>query len=320
GEIVSKSELLSRVWQETHVEEGNLKVNLVALRRVLGDGPGASQYIATVVGRGYRFVAPVQPSASASPSFNTNATAPRSHNLPFGTTRIVGRAEAINAIRHELEASRLVSIVGPGGIGKTTVALAVAEQMTQAGPRDGIWLVDLAPLKDPALAPNAIATAIGLEAQSADMLTTLCAFRRDREMLLVLDSCEHIVDAVACCADRILSDAAGVKCIVTSREALGVKGERVRNLPGLDAPPASSRLTAEEALQFPAIQLFVDRATERLESFTFNDAEAPMVAEICRRLDGLALAIELAATRVDVFGVSGLLEQLDDRLRLLTGR
>ena len=320
GELVSKNELLSRVWPETHVEEQNLKVNLVALRRALGDAPDASPYIATVVGRGYRFVAPVQPSASAGPSFDTSATALRRHNLPFGTTRIVGRAGPINAIRHELEASRLVSIVGPGGIGKTTVALAVAEQMTQAGPRDGIWLVDLAPLKDPSLASNAIATAIGLEAQSADMLTALCAFLRDREMLLVLDSCEHMIDAVAFCTDRILSDAAGVKCLVTSREALGVKGEHVRNLPGLDAPPPSSRLTAEEALQFPAIQLFVDRATERLESFTFSDAEAPMVAEICRRLDGLALAIELAATHVDVFGVRGLLEQFDDRLRLLTGR
>ena len=182
-----------------------------------------------------------------------------------------------------------------------------------------MWLVDLAPLKDPSLVPNAIATAIGLAAHSANMLAALGGFLRDREMLLLLDSCEHIIDAVAACANRILADAAGVKILATSREPLRVKGERVRRLPGLGTPFASSGLKAEEALAFPAIQLFVDRAADRLESFSLSDADAPMAAEICRKLDGLALAIELAATRVDAFGVSGLLDQLDNRFRLLEG-
>ena len=319
GELVSKSELLSLVWPNTIVEESNLKVNMVALRRALGEGPGAAQYIATVVGRGYRFVAPVRSLGSVGPLFASDAAPPRRHNLPAATTRIFGRADTIEAIRRDLVESRLVSIAGAGGIGKTTVALAVAEHAIGAF-TDGVWLVDLALLRDPALVPNAIATAIGVAVHSADTLSALCEFLRDREILLVLDNCEHIIDAVAICTDRILTHTAGVKILGTSREPLRVKGERIRRLPGLSVPPPSSALSAAEALTFPAIQLFIARAADSSETFKLNDAEAPTVAEICRRLDGLALAIEFAAARVDAFGVGGLLKQLDDRFRPLIGR
>ncbi|MDC8015297.1 ATP-binding protein [Tahibacter soli] len=318
GELVSKRELLSRAWPSTVVEEANLKVNMAALRRVLGEGSGAEPYIATVVGRGYRFVAPVQFSYAAGPLADTAAASSPGHNLPVGIVRIVGRADAIDAVGRELAESRLVSIVGPGGIGKTTVALAVAERAVGSC-RNGVWLVDLAPLKDPSLVPNAVATAVGLAAHSANMLATLCAFLRGREMLLVLDSCEHLVESAAVCASRILADVEGVKILATSREPLRVKGERVRRLAALGTPPQTRGLTADEALRFPAIELFVDRATQRLESFRLDDAGAPVVAQICRRLDGLALAIELAATRVDAFDVVELLAQLDDRLGLLAG-
>lgn len=320
GELVTKQQLLARVWPTTIVEEGNLKVNMVALRRALRDGPG-SQYIATVTGRGYRFVAPVRTLGRAGASEHAGGGIRRNHNLPNGTTRIVGRAETIGAIRGELAGSRLISIVGAGGIGKTTVALAVAGRMIEAM-KDGVWLVDLAPLKDPLIVPNVLAAVIGLTAHSANMLAALCEHLRDREMLIVLDSCEceHIIDAVAACAERILADAAGVKILATSREPLRLKGERVRRLPALGTPPASTELTAGEALAFPAVQLFVDRATDKVESFSLGDADACSVAEICRRLDGLPLAIELAATRIDSFGVAGLLEQLDQRFHLLIER
>ena len=320
GELVSKRELMARVWPRTVVEEANLKVNVAALRRTLGDGgPDDARYIATVTGRGYQFIAPVTTSDSSDLALTSAAATTRRHNLPTGTTRIVGRADAIDAIRRDFEVSRLVTIVGPGGIGKTTVALAVAE-LALGSFRDGVWLVDLALLKDPNLAPNTIATAIGLSGNSVNTLSALCESLRDREMLLVLDSCEHIIDAAASCASKILAEAADVKVLVTSREPLLVPGERVRRLSGLGTPPSSPHLNAEEALTFPAIQLFVDRATDRLESFKLSDSDAPTVAEICRRLDGLALAIEFAATRVDSFGVGGLLKQLNDRFRLLIGR
>jgi predicted ATPase/DNA-binding winged helix-turn-helix (wHTH) protein len=319
GELLGKRELMARAWPDVVVDEGNLKVNMAALRRAIGDGVGPAACIATVTGRGYRFVAPVRASGTTGLMPAPAAADRRSHNLPTATTRIFGRAETIDAIRRELEGSRLVSIVGAGGIGKTTVALAVAEQVL-ASFSDGVWLIDLALLKDPALAPHAIATAIGLTVHGENMLVPLCEHLRERSMLLVIDNCEHLVDIAAACIDRIIATAAGVKVLVTSREPLLVKGERVRRLSGLGAPPPSSRPTADEALTFPAVQLFVDRATDRLESFRLNDADAPIVAEICRRLDGLALAIEFAATRIDVFSVRYLLQQLDDRFRLLVGR
>lgn len=315
GELMTKNEIMARVWPNLVVIEDNLKVNVGSLRRALGDETGAAKYIATVPGRGYRFIAPV--SVSSSPSAPGTVMS-RSHNLPIAITNVFGRAATIDAIRRDLEASRLVTIVGAGGVGKTTVALAVAEQAL-GSTKDGVWLVDLAPLKDPALLPNAVATAICLPAPSADVLTGLCDSLRRRDMLLLFDSCEHLIEAIATCVRRILAEAPGVRILTTSREPLRVKGERVRRLAGLATPPPSPLLSAEEVLAFPAVQLFVDRATYALETFQLSDADAPIAAAICRKLDGLALAIELAATRVHAFGIEGLRAQLDDRFRLLSG-
>lgn len=319
GVLMSKRELMSRVWPDTVVEDCNLKVNMAALRRALGDEPGMARYIATVTGRGYRFVAPVRAAGSPGPARPALAAAAPSHNLPLVTASIFGRADAIDAIRRDLDVARLVTIVGPGGIGKTTVALAVAEQAITSY-KNGVWLVDLALVKDPRLVPHAIAKAIALPlnaSNASNMLAALCEALREREMLLVFDSCEHIIDAAAVCIDQILMQAAGVKALVTSREPLQLSGERIRRLSGLATPPSCAQLSAQEALAFPAVQLFVNRAVDRLESFKLRDAEAPAVADICRRLDGLALAIELAATRIGAFGVDGLLQQLDDLFVLL---
>jgi predicted ATPase/DNA-binding winged helix-turn-helix (wHTH) protein len=321
GELVSKRDLMARVWPDTVVDESNLKVNIAALRRVLGDGgPDDARYIATVTGRGYKLIAPVTQGASVAGASVHSATA-RTHNLPTGTTRVIGRADVIDAIRRDFEISRLVTVVGPGGIGKTTVALAVAEYAVNSYP-DGVWLVGLALTKEADQIPGAIAAALGIRisGDASAMLPLLCESLQDRKMLLLIDSCEHLVDGAAECVSRILGAAAGVRILVTSREPLELNGERIRRLPGLGTPPSSDRLDALEALSFPAVQLFVDRATDRLDSFKLGDADAPAVAEICRRLDGLALAIELAAARIDAFGVPGLLKQLDDRFRLLVGR
>lgn len=320
GELVTKRELIARVWPTTVVDDSNLKVNMAALRRILGDGgPHDVRYIATVNGRGYKLIAPVTRQASAIPAPVSSPVAPRRHNLPTGTTRVIGRADVIEAIRRDFEVARVVTIAGPGGIGKTTVALAVAEHAIDVYP-DGVWLVDLALTKDPHQVPSAIAGVLGIAGNTAGMLAMLCASLRDRAMLLVIDSCEHVIDASALCVAEILAAAAGVRMLLTSREPLELAGERVRRLPGLATPPISRRLSADEALTFPAVQLFVDRATDRYDGFRLGDADAPVVAEICRKLDGVALAIELAAARIDAFGVRGLLKQLDDRFRLLVGR
>lgn len=319
-ELISKAALLARAWPDTIVHEGSLKVTVAALRRALGAGGGDhGAYIATTPGQGYQFTAPVLRTTAATFEQVTATPAACRHNLPPGTARIVGRAATITAILQELDGARLMSIVGPGGVGKTTVAVAVAAQAlgTRA---DGVWLVDLAPLKDPALLPSAIAAAIGMAPYAAHMQDALCNYLRGRAMLLVLDSCEHLVDAVAACAARILAAAPDVTILVTSRAPLRVDSERVHRLPGLGLPPAAPGLTAHQAMAFPAVELFVDRATDRLDSFSLVDAEAPLVADICRQLDGLALAIELAATRIDAFGVAGLRDQLAHCFRLPEGR
>jgi predicted ATPase/DNA-binding winged helix-turn-helix (wHTH) protein len=319
GKVVTKRALIAHAWPSVVVDEANLKVNMSALRRALGDGHDAAEYIATVTGRGYRFVAPIQVGGDHPPlSASTRTNQASRSNLAIATTRILGRADVIESISRDLSKSRLISIVGPGGIGKTTVAVAIAESFLDRFP-DGVWFVDLATIENEKLLPSAVAIAVGSGGQLPNTLDALCELLASRELLLILDSCEHMIDAVAACANRILASASGVRLLVTSREALMLSGERVRRLPSLAVPPASDHMNAREALTFSAIQLFVERATESCETFSLLDETAPIVADICRKLDGLALAIELAATRVDAFGVRGLQRQLSDRLLPLAG-
>ena len=317
GEVVGKEELIAHAWPQTFVEESNLKIQVSALRRALGDGQGGNRYVITVPGRGYNFVAAVHREARAPPT--TALPPPTSHNLPFPVTRMIGREEALVALVSRLSHPRLVTIVGPGGIGKTTVALAAAEPMI-SNYEDGVWLVDLAPLGDPRLVMNAVATVLGLEIRTEDSLTNLAGKLRDKRMLLLLDNCEHVIDAAASFVAAVLSGAPGVNIMATSREPLGVTGEREYRLGPLGCPEPSSKLTAADAAAFPAVQLFVERVTAVVEDFALTDANTPGVVEICRRLDGLPLAIEFAAPRAAVLGVEGLAARLDDILPLLAAR
>ncbi len=319
GEVVGKEELMARAWPQTFVEEANLKIQVSALRRALGDGQAGNRYVVTVIGRGYNFVAPIrtqEPSRAALPP----ATPPAGvHNLPLAVTRMVGREEAVAALVARLSRERLVTIVGPGGIGKTTAALAVAERMI-ASHEHGVWLVDLAPLGDQHLVPSALATVLGLAIRTEDPISGLVAGLRDKRMLLLLDNCEHVIEAAASLAAAVLSGAPGVSILATSREPLGIPGEREYRLGPLDIPQSSSSLTAAEAATFPAVQLFVERVTAIVEDFPLTDANAPLVVEICRRLDGLPLAIEFAAPLVAVLGVEGLAADLDSLPLLGTRR
>jgi predicted ATPase len=212
---------------------------------------------------------------------------------------------------------RFITIVGPGGVGKTTVALAVAHAFRASYP-DGIRFLDLAPIADPALVPSALVSALGQPVRSGGPIPALVAVLRPKKTLLVLDSCERVVQVAATPAEAICKGAPDVHVLATSREALRGHGEHIQRLPPLETPAASIELTATQELAFPAVQLFVGRAAAALDSFARSDANAPMIVEICRRLDGIALAIELAAGRVDTFGVLGVAARLDDRFRLLT--
>jgi predicted ATPase/DNA-binding winged helix-turn-helix (wHTH) protein len=315
GELVGKDDLIRKVWPGTFVEESNLRVHLAVLRKALGDGRDGARYIVNVPGRGYQFVAPVRPVAAAPPpSTLAGATI---HHLPASLVHIIGRDETVASVTTQLRERRFVTIVGPGGIGKTTVALAVAET-AGGGYRDGARFVDLSLVTDLRLVPGAFASALGLAVTSQNPIAGLAAALATRDMLVVLDNCEHVIEAAAALAEAIVRGAGGVHVLATSREPLRAAGERVYRLGPLDLPSTSTGHTAEEAMRFPAVQLFVERASASDSGFEMDDADTALVVDVCRRLDGIALAIELAAGRVDFFGLRGLAEHLDDRFRLLT--
>src|SRR5712692_9655842 len=235
GEVVSKKELIARAWPKTFVEDANLKIQVGALRRALGDGQGGHRYVVTVPGRGYNFVAPVRRDEHSRVPLAPTSAPPAVHNLPFAAVRMIGREDAAAAVVSRLSRERLVTIIGPGGIGKTTVALGVAERMI-ASYEHGVWLVDLAPLGDPRLVSSAVASVLGLEIRTEDSLPGLIAALKDRRMLLLLDNCEHVIETTASLAAAVLSGAPGVNILATSREPLGVAGECDYRLGPLSSP------------------------------------------------------------------------------------
>ncbi|MET0350084.1 MAG: winged helix-turn-helix domain-containing protein [Rhizobacter sp.] len=317
GQVVSKTELMSRVWPGLVVEETNLKVNIAAIRRLLGEGSGPPRYVATVVGTGYRFVADVRP-APARPPAHRPAASRRVGNLPPLARRVLGRDDVIQALLGDLAQARLVTLVGPGGVGKTTVALAVADHAATTFP-GGAWFVDLARLDAPSGVAEAVEDTLRSGADAGAAPGRADRALGPREVLLVLDNCEHVIDAVALCAEQLLRRATHVKLLATSREPLCIRGERVRRLPGLGLPPLDLHLPAVEALAFPAVQLFAERAAEPSSGFRLDDSNAPHVAAICHRLDGHALAIERVARRVGPLGIAGTLDHLERRFHMFDG-
>jgi predicted ATPase len=316
GQLLSNQELMRRVWPDTFVEDGNLRVHVAALRRALRDGQAGNRYITNVPGRGYCFVAPVSVREETEETAPVPRVVERPADVPVPLAHVVGRSDVVPALAAQLKLHRFVTVLGPGGIGKTTVAVAVANGLLDSF-RDGVRFVDLAPLTDPLLVPSALAAQLGVGIRSDKPLASLIAFLREKELLVVLDSCEHVIEAAAILAEEIFRGTKAVHILATSREALRVEGERVHRLPPLNFPASTQGLKAADALDFPSIQLFVERAAASLGAFDLTDAEAPLVADICRRLDGIALAIEIAASRVDVFGVAGLAARLNDRFQLL---
>lgn len=317
NEIVSKKDLLSRVWPDVVVEEGSLRFHIASLRKALGDGKNGARYITTLAGRGYCFVAPIsRPSARD----NVDAAAVNSSfphaNLPSRLVRMVGRDDDVLRLSAQLAAARFVTIVGAGGVGKTTAAVAVGHHLNEAF-AGAVLFVDLGMLTDPNLVTTAVASMLGLSVQSDDATPGLIAFLKDKRILLIFDTCEHLIETVAALASRIFVAAPQVHILATSREALQVEGEHVYKLDALACPPDEPGLTAAVAQTFPAAQLFMERAVASGVRADFSDAEFAIVASICRKLDGVALAIELAARRVEAHGLQQTAALLDQRLTLL---
>ena len=314
GEVVTKADLIAKAWPDVTVEEGSLRVHVSALRKALGDGQFGNNYIANVRGLGYSFIAPVTRYPADRDRSSASA---RLSNLPPPLGRMVGRDNVVREIRCWLQAGqRLITIPGAGGIGKTTVALAVGHAAL-ADFFGSAFFVDLSAVSDKEHFVGVIASALGADPRFVDRGDALLDFLRPRRALVILDSCEHLIEKTAEVADSILRYAPEVRLLVTSRETLRLANERVFHLAPLDCPPEQPGLTASEVLVYPAVRLFMERISARGGDLSLSDNEAPIVAEICRKLDGIALAIELAAGRAANFGVRNTVARLGSRLDLL---
>jgi predicted ATPase/DNA-binding winged helix-turn-helix (wHTH) protein len=313
GEVVSRRELEGRVWPSSIVEETSLRVHVSALRRALHDGNAGMRYIENVPGRGYCFVGAVlRDEASAS----LPAPVPPLKGRPrHRTGRMIGRAEALALLNERLQTHRLVTIAGPGGIGKTTLALALADDCA-ARHRHGTVFVNLTPLADGALVAATVAAALELPPSPQDALGSLAHALRDMDVLIVLDNCEHVIDAAAALADRLVATTS-VTLLATSREPIDVDGEWVYRLAPLGMPPANDALNSAQAMNFPAVELFVERASASGLPFVLTDDNVADVCALARQLDGLPLAVELAAARVPHLGVRELSSRIGDHLSLL---
>ena len=327
-ELVSREEIAKRLWTpDVHTDlDAGIHTAILKIRQVLGDSRESPRFVETVPGKGYRFVALVaaggqspRQDAAVRPDTLTPSADTRRHNLPAELTSFIGRERELLELPRVLGASRLLSLIGAGGVGKTRLAVRVARGQVDEC-RDGVWLVDLAPLSLPDLVAQTIASSLGFrEGPQRSARDVLIDALRDRELLLVLDTCEHLIGACANLVQALLDAAPGLRIVATSREALGVPGEIIYRVPSLSLPESTVSVSAEGLLDREATQLFVERARAADPTFTTSAANAGAIARLCQRLDGIPLAIELAAARVVVLSPEQLEVRLQDRFRLLTG-
>ncbi|MDZ5649608.1 ATP-binding protein [Nitrospirillum sp. BR 11828] len=317
GEVLSRAELEARVWPGLHVGENNLRVQMAQLRRALGQQGDDGPYVSTIPGQGYRFIAQVlRDGDGAAPPASPAVAA---FALARQLAPPLGRGEVIAALAARLGRQRLVTIVGPGGMGKTTVALAIGAAVAERYP-DGVALVDLSVLNDGALVPGVVAGRLAPQVQAANPVPALLAFLKPRRMLLILDSCETVTADAAALVEALLPAASGVDILATSREPLGLAAEHVHPLAPLAVPPRTRDGDAAQIWGHAAVRLFTERAAAVTGGDPLDGADARTVAEICRRLDGIPLGLELAAGQVAAYGVAGVALRLDDLGLLVRGR
>ncbi|PIT03621.1 ATPase [Bradyrhizobium nitroreducens] len=313
GEVIDKRELVKRIWADVNVDEGSLRFHVAALRKVLGDTGKSARYVLNVPGRGYCFVASFAQAAPQVAPASAEITPPRA--LPAQLAKMVGREEVIEKISNGLALHRFMTVVGPGGIGKTAVAVTVGHRRSaDFGGR--VFFVDFSPLRDASHVTTTIASVLGLTVNSEDPTPAILTYLKTGPSLLIFDSCEHVLDNLAPFVERIVREAPQLRVLATSRESFRSEGERIFRLFPLDCPPEREGLEAAEVLAYPAAQLFVERIAQSSGPFQLSAEEAPLVASICRRLDGIALAIELAAGRVNAYGIAGTASLLDSRFSL----
>jgi predicted ATPase/DNA-binding winged helix-turn-helix (wHTH) protein len=312
NKVVGRRTLIERVWPKRGAEQVSLRVHISALRKALDQIDPGRRYIANVPGRGYSFVVPVTTLSSP-----TSEDVKRSskYRLPTRLKRMIGRNDALAAIRTKLSEQKFVTIVGPGGIGKTTVAVAVAHEMSAIF-NSQVYFVDLGALGDASLVAPAVAAALGISVQTNNVVPALIDRLQEGPTLIILDGCEQLIDGASSIAEQLIRQVPALYLLATSREAMRVEGEHVYELCALACPPADSNLSAPDVMLYPSVQLLIDRVRAVQGNFELTDADASIAARICRRLDGIPLAIELAAGRIGIFGLSKTATLLDERLNL----
>jgi len=316
GEVVGKVDLMTKAWPGLTVDESSLRFHIAQLRRALDDGKRGESYVANVPGRGYCFVAPVVREASTTNPIVSRAAAPSQavQDIPPRPGRLIGRDADVAAIAEHLAARQFVTLRGPGGIGKTTVAVALTHELA-GNFRDGARFLDFGSLKDAHLVAVAVASALGLLIPVGDPTPRLLEALRDRELLLVFDNCEHVVEAVARLAEQIHHQAPAVSILATSRESLEVTSEFVVELAPLEVPPEDLR-DGSSVAKYSSLRLFMECAVAAGYRGPISDSDAEMMVRICRRLDGVPLAIELVASRLSAHSLLEIDELIEGRLRL----
>lgn len=310
GNPVSKDDLIEKVWGGAIVEENNLQAQVSAIRRALGPD---RDIISTEFGRGYRLTTMQAPSITLGA---TTEVLSMPLTLPNPVTPLLGRETELTTIEKLIADSRFVTITGPGGIGKTRLAIEIGRRLHVAF-LNGVYLADLAKIADKEMVWPAIAAALQMPASGEASVGQVIAALRDRHLLLIADNCEHLTERVAEVVEMLLQNHPHLHVLVTCQEPLVAEGEHVYRLSPLSVPPICAQ-SAETVIAHSAVQLFVERASALVHPFDFNDATVRDVSAVCRRLDGMPLALELAAARVPTLGVAGVLAGLTDRFNLLT--
>jgi predicted ATPase/DNA-binding winged helix-turn-helix (wHTH) protein len=314
GEVIPKKELIDHVWSGLTVEEGSLRVHIAAIRKALRDGQFGNRYIANIKGRGYSFVGTIVRVEDGKDGSNGPNWRGR---LPTRPLMLIGREAAVRLLRDLVSAHHLVTLTGPGGIGKSTLAIEVGRGIL-GDFQSGGWLVELAPLVGGDLVPSAVASALGLKLMGG-AITAEAVVRGigNANLLLILDNCEHVIDAAAELADAVVRFCPRVSVLATSREVLRIDGERVYSVPALGVPEVGQE-DPERVLRCESVELLMARTQALNSAFSSVTDEIPSIAAICRQLDGIPLAIEFAAARVATLGFRRVAAGLGDRFRLLT--
>lgn len=311
--VVGREELFELAWPGLVVEENNLRQQVAALRKLLGP-----QVVVTVPARGYRFGLPLDNGDAVDPPVSAARVAAAPNNLPLNLPTLIGREAELASVVELGRSAAVLTLVGAGGVGKTRLALEVAGHAKDAF-KDGVWLVELAPVADPSLLTRVVASALDIhEERDRPLLDTLLDFLRNAQLLIVLDNCEHLVEACARWVERVVQASAGLRVLATSREPLGIACEQVWRVLSLSTPDPDAGLSQEQLMSYAAPRLFVQRAMAAEPGFRVAQGNAAAVARICHQLDGIPLAIELAAARVKSMRVEQVADRLHDRFALLT--